>query len=199
MASDLMCTVFEDFNDRREEPPPPAIEDPRYSPAAIEEIRGSAWTEGFLTGRQQAAPPDISLPTAANLLTSLHELGAAASEVVDRAAITVADMLVSTVIAATSESWSTQLLDRVRAVAEQIKPALTVAPEFILRDEQGTEHRFDDISDLSRVLETGGEDVTIKWHRGEALISRTAFLADLRNAIIPSVTAGAHPNIRTST
>jgi hypothetical protein len=29
------------------------------------------------------------------------------------------------------------------------------------------------------------EDVTIKWHRGEATISRTAILEDLRAAIMP--------------
>jgi hypothetical protein len=37
------------------------------------------------------------------------------------------------------------------------------------------------------VLEAGGggQDVTIRWQRGEATISRMALLADLREAIIP--------------
>ena len=99
----------------------------------------------------------------------------------------VADLLVNTVIAVTSDDWSAKLMDRVRLVAERIKPALTVAPEFILRDDRGAIQHFGNISDLSRALEDGtaGEDVTIRWQRGEATISRSALLEDLREAIIP--------------
>ena len=108
-------------------------------------------------------------------------------EAVDAASLAVADLLVNAVIAVTSDDWSARLLDRVRAVADRIKPALTVAPEFVLRDDSGTARCFDDISDLSQALEAGntGEAVTIRWHRGEATISRTAMLEDLRDAIIP--------------
>ena len=34
-------------------------------------------------------------------------------------------------------------------VADRIKPALTVEPEFLLRDDSGTERRFGDIDSLS--------------------------------------------------
>ena len=56
-----------------------------------------------------------------------------------------------------------------------------------LRDDGGTERRFADIDSLSRELDEGvvGEDVTIRWHRGEAMISREALLEDLREAVIP--------------
>jgi hypothetical protein len=56
-----------------------------------------------------------------------------------------------------------------------------------LRDDAGLERRFGDISSLSRALDEGiiGEDVTIKWQRGEATISRETLLEDLREAVIP--------------
>jgi len=123
----------------------------------------------------------------ARLLTSVHDLSGSTSEAVDTAALIVADLLVNTVIAVTSDGWSARLLDRVRMVADRLKPALTVAPEFLLRDESGTVRHFNDITDLSRALDAGatGEDVTIRWQRGEATISRMALLEDLRDAIIP--------------
>jgi hypothetical protein len=64
---------------------------------------------------------------------------------------------------------------------------LTVEPEFLLRDDSGIERRFGDVASLSRALDDGvvGEDVTIKWQRGEATISRTALLEDLREAVLP--------------
>jgi hypothetical protein len=72
-------------------------------------------------------------------------------------------------------------------IADRIKPALVVEPEFVLRDDGGAERRYGDISSLSRALEDGiiGEDVTIRWQRGEASISRKALLEDLREAVIP--------------
>jgi hypothetical protein len=139
-------------------------------------------------GRSRGAGTDDRDPSlTARLVTSLHELDLHTSEAVDAAALAVADLLVNTVIAITSDTWSARLLDRVRAVADRIKPALTVAPAFVLRDADGTVQDFNDISDLSRALEAGGtgEDVTIRWHRGEATISRMALLEDLQEAIIP--------------
>jgi hypothetical protein len=123
----------------------------------------------------------------AKLVTSLHELDSRTADAVDAASLAVADLLVNTVIAVASDEWPRKLLSRVRMVADRIKPALTVEPEFLLRDDSGTERRFGDIASLSRALDDGvvGEDVTIKWQRGEATISRTALLEDLREAVIP--------------
>jgi hypothetical protein len=187
MTTDTMFAVFEDFNEPRDDPPAPPAEEEPLPFGDIGGIREAAWTEGYLTGRQNSGTQDSDQPLTATLLTSVHELGTTTSEAVDAAALTVADLLVSTVITLTSDTWSTRLLDRVRMVADRIKPALTVAPEFILRDDHGTEQHFGDISDLSRVLESGcvGEDVTIRWQHGEAAISRTAFLEDIREAILP--------------
>jgi hypothetical protein len=86
-----------------------------------------------------------------------------------------------------SDDWPVKLLDRVRMIADRIKPALIVEPEFVLRDDGGTERRFGDISTLSRALDEGivGQDVTIRWQRGEATISRESLLEDLREAVIP--------------
>jgi hypothetical protein len=202
MTTDALFAVFADFNDPRDEPsapPPDAVPMPFGD---IGEIREAAWTEGYLTGRQEAGAYDNDQTLTAKLLTSVDDLGGGTVAAVDAAALAVADLLVNTVIAMTSDGWSAGLLDRVRTLAERIKPALTVAPEFIMRDGHGTEQRFDDISGLSRALEIGGgaEDVTIRWQRGEATISRTALLEDLREAIIP-LTAGetnAH-NVRKQT
>jgi hypothetical protein len=187
MATDTMFAVFEDFNDERDEPSPPPPEEASVPFSEIGEIRDTAWTEGYMTGRQECGSQDNVTPLAARLVTSVHDLGATTLQAVDAAALAVADMLVNTVIAVTSEAWSARLLDRVRMVADRIKPALTVAPEFVLRDDDGTEQNFNDIAELSRVLEAGGagQDVTIRWQRGEATISRMALLADLREAIIP--------------
>jgi hypothetical protein len=123
----------------------------------------------------------------AKLLTSLHDLTARTAQEVDAASLAVADLLISTVISVVSDDWPAKLLGRVRMIANRIKPALTVAPEFILTDDGGTERRFADIDSLSRALDEGvvGEDVTIRWQRGEATISRAALLEDLREAAIP--------------
>jgi hypothetical protein len=186
MTTDTVFAVFADFNDRRDEPAPPPPEDESVSSDEVGSIRDAAWTEGYLTGRQECGSRGGDRPLTATLLTSVHELDATTSEAVGDAALAVADLLVNTVIAATSDNWSARLLERVRTVAERVKPALTVAPQFVLRDEHGTEQQFGDISDLSRALEAGGgEDVTIRWHRGEARLSRMALLEDLRDAILP--------------
>jgi hypothetical protein len=194
MATDAILAVFEDFNERRDEPGPLAAEDAPAPVGDIGEIREAAWTEGYLTGRHETGDPGGEPKLTAKLLTSLHELDATTADAVDAAALVVADLLVSTVIAVTSDFWSARLVDRVRMVADRIKPALTVGPEFVLRDDQGTEQHFPDLSDLSRALEAGGggEDVTIRWHRGEATISRMALLEDLREAIIPLSAGRTH-------
>ena len=186
MTADAMGLVFEDFNEPGEEAPAPPVEDVAPPPSDLGEIREEAWTDGYLTARQECGPRADDRPLTAKLLTSLHELDAKASQVVDAAALAVADLLANTVIAVTSDEWSARLLERVRMVADRVKPALTVAPEFMLRDDAGLERRFGDVTELARALEAGGgEDVTIRWQRGEATISRTALLEDLRDAIIP--------------
>jgi hypothetical protein len=187
MTAHAIFAVFEDFNEPREDLAAPVAEDEQPSFGDIGEIRSAAWTEGYMTGRQEAGAHDSDQPLTAKLLTSVHDLGTATAEAVDAAALTVADMLVSTVIALASDAWSAQLLDRVRMVADRIKPALTVAPEFELRDDHGAVQYFADISQLSRALDAGGtgDDVTIRWQRGEATISRMALLEDLREAIVP--------------
>jgi hypothetical protein len=187
MTTDMAFAVFEDFNEPRDDDPAPVVED---VPALVDEsggIREEAWTDGYLTGRQDRDAQTGDQNLTAKLLTSMHELDSTASRAVDDASLVVADLLINTVIAVTSEEWSARLIDRVKTIAGLIKPALTVAPEFVLRDDHGTTQSFGDISALSRALEAGdsGNDVTIRWHRGEATISRTALLEDLRAAVIP--------------
>jgi hypothetical protein len=186
MTTDVMLSVFADFNDYADEPPPP-LEAEAADSAAISQIREEAWTEGYLTGRQEPTGENAEARLASRLLTSLHELDAKAEDAVDAASLAVADLLVNTVIAVASEDWPAKLLGRVRMIAERIKPALSVAPEFVMRDDGGTERRFGDISSLSRAFDDGivGEDVTIRWQRGEAIISRTNLLEDLREAVMP--------------
>jgi hypothetical protein len=192
MTTGAIFAVFEDFNEPRDEPSPPPPEDESFASVEVSKIRETAWTEGYLTGRRESGSHDSDQPLMAKLLTSMHDLAAETSGAVDAASLMVADLLVNAVIAITSDGWAARLLERVRIVADRIKPALTVAPEFVLRDPHGTEQHFGDLSDLSRVLEAGdggGVDVTIRWQRGEATISRMALLEDLRDAIIP-LTAG---------
>jgi hypothetical protein len=187
MTTDTMFAVFADFNDARDEPPPPPMEEPEPAFDAIGQIRSEAWTDGYLAGRQEPAGEAPDSRMTARLVTSLYELDSRTADAVDAASLVVADLLVNTVIAVASDEWPRRLLSRVRMVADRIKPALTVEPEFLLRDDSGTERRFGDIASLSRALDDGvvGEDVTIKWQRGEATISRTALLEDLREAVTP--------------
>jgi hypothetical protein len=186
MTTGVLSAVFADFNDHGNEASPPAVEaEPAHSDE-IGHIREEAWTEGYMSGRQEPAG-DTGGGLTARLLTSLHELDAKAENAVDAASLVVAELLVNTVIAVASEDWAGKLLGRVRMVADRIKPALSVAPEFVMRDDGGTERRFGDISSLSRAFDDGivGEDVTIRWQRGEATISRTNLLEDLRDAVMP--------------
>ncbi len=187
MTTDAIFAVFEDFNEPRDEPHAAPEEDASLLSDGLGEMREEAWTDGYLTGRQERSGHGGDPNLTARLLTAVHELDCNTARAVDEASLAVAGLLVSTVIAVTSEEWSVRLLDRVRAVADRIRPALTIAPEFLLRDDSGTERRFSDISALSEALEGGitGEDVTIRWHRGEATISRMALLEDLRDASVP--------------
>jgi hypothetical protein len=187
MATEMIFSVFEDFNEPSQQPALPEPEAEAATFDLLAECREQAWTEGYLTARREYGGPDADQPLTAKLLTSLHELDGQTSLVVDAASLAVADLLVNTVLAATADNWSARLLERVKTLADRIKPALTVAPEFIVRDQHGATQRFADISELSLALEdnTIREDVTIKWHHGEATISRTAILEDLQAAIIP--------------
>jgi hypothetical protein len=187
MTTDALFAVFANFNDQIDEPSPaPAEEAPPLFDQTIQ-IRQEAWTEGYLAGRQELGNEIADGRLTAKLLTALDDLTARTAQEVDAASLAVADLLISTVISVVSDDWPAKLLSRVRMIADRIKPALTVAPEFILRDDGGTERRFADIDSLSRALDEGvvGEDVTIRWHRGEATISREALLEDLRDAVIP--------------
>lgn len=188
MTTDAMFAVFANFNDFREEPTLPQVDEAlTAADEIIGQIREEAWTDGFLTGRHEPIGKTADAGLSAKLVTSLHELNCRTAEAVNAASLVVAELLVNTVIAVASDDWPRNLLSRVRMVADRIKPALTVEPEFLLRDDSGTERRFGDIASLSRALDDGviGEDVTIKWQRGEATISRTAFLEDLRAAVVP--------------
>jgi len=202
MTTVTALAIFADFNEPPEEPSPPPVVDASPPPGDLGEIREEAWTDGYLTGRQERDAPGSDQTMTAKLLTSVHELDANIAQAVDAAALAVADLLVNTVIAVTADTWSSRLLDRVRAVADRVKPAVSVAPEFVLRDDDGTTRCFGDISELSQALEGGhtGEAVTIRWRRGEATISRTALLEDLRDAIIPlSVGQANEQNARNPT
>jgi hypothetical protein len=201
MTTDVLFAVFADFNDRQE-PPPPTVEEDVPAIDLMAQVREQAWTEGYLTGRQQVAGETGDARLTARLVTSLHELDDKAAGVVDAASLAVADLLINTVIAVAADEWPRKLLSRVQMVADRIKPALAVAPEFVLRDDGGIERRFGDISSLARALDDGivCEDVTIKWQRGEAMISRTAMLEEIREAVLP-LSAGLvnEQNARNST
>jgi hypothetical protein len=187
MTTDALFAVFANFNDPVDEPPAAPVEEALPAVDHTIQIRQEAWTEGYLAGRQEPGNQIADGKLTAKLLTALDDLAARTVQEVDAASLAVADLLISTVISVVSDEWPARLLNRVRMVADRIKPALTVAPEFILRDDGGTERRFADIDSLSRALDEGvvGEDVTIRWHRGEATISREALLEDLREAVIP--------------
>ena len=189
MASKTIIAVFEDFNDRHEAPSVP-LSEPEICESAPG--RDESWTDGYLAGRRGRDPDSDRPDMAATLLTSVFALDEKASAAVAAASLLVAELLVTTIIAAVADAvvadeWPVQLIDRVRAVADRIKPALIVAPEFIVRNEHGDPRCFSDISKLSRALE-GSKDsdhVSIQWQRGEAIISRSDLLEDLRQAIVP--------------
>jgi hypothetical protein len=187
MATDTVLSIFADFNEPKEAPEPGPVEDDPAVPEEPVPYREEAWIDGYLTGQRALAAGRGDRTLAASLLSSLHAMEAKATEAVDTAALTLADLLIKTVIAAASEEWPAKLLGKVRMVADRVRPALAAAPEFILRDDGGTERCFASISDLSQALDDGiiGEDVTIRWQRGEATVSRTALLEDLREAVIP--------------
>lgn len=185
MASKTLIAVFEDFNDRHEAPSVPLAE-----PEICESAPGrdESWTDGYLAGRRGRDPDSDRPGLAATLLTSVFALDEKASAAVAAASLVVAELLVNTVIAAVAaDDWPVRLIDRVRTVADRIKPALIVAPEFIVRNEHGDPRSFSDISQLSRALEDSKDSghISIRWQRGEAIISRSDLLEDLRQAIMP--------------
>jgi hypothetical protein len=187
MASDSTRAVFADFNDHLCEPPTPLVEEKPPAFDDIGHVREEAWTDGYLTGRKEPGSDAGDGKLIAKLLASLDALDVKTAEAVDAASLAVADLLITTVVTIACDDWNAQLRRRVRMIAEHIKPVLAVAPEFVLLDDGGTERRFDDIFGLSRALDSGiaGEDITIRWKRGEATISRQALLRDLREAAIP--------------
>lgn len=179
--------IFVDFNEPVDapQPAPPPLELPPPDPTAA--IRQAAWTEGYLSGHAAARAEPMDAAPLAQLLTALHDLETELTAAVETAALTVAGAVIDTVIAAAHDEWPASLPRRVHALAQRLKPALTVAPEFRLRDPTGAEHRFPDLAALTQALEAGApaEDITIAWHRGQATISRSMLLQDLRHAVVP--------------
>jgi len=106
MTAGTMFAVFADFNDHGDEPAPEPVEAEPSHADEIGHVREQAWTEGYLTGRQEPACGGGDGQLTAKLLTSLYELDAKAGDAVDAASLAVADLLVNTVLAVTSEDWS---------------------------------------------------------------------------------------------
>jgi hypothetical protein len=184
MTIDMPFAVFTDFNEDRETPvSPPTSDEPSIG---INEV-SDAWTEGYIAGRRRLLGVDPPLVGVSRLLTSLNDLDCKTAEAIDFASLLVANLLINTVIALSSDDWARKLPMQVRIVADRIMPHLLVEPEFLLRDGSGSERRFGDIVGLFRALENDnpGEDVSIRWQRGEATINPTALLNDLREATIP--------------
>ena len=183
--------LFADFNDIPEvdwdtRPPPPASE-PSPPTDTTADIRQQAWTEGYLTGRREPAGEDPSAAAIARLLSSLHTLRTESSAMVETASIAIASLVVNAVIAIADEAWSASLPARVQTLMDRIRPALAVAPEFVLREASGVERRFADIGALTLALDGGidCEGVTIQWQHGRASIGRDLLLEDLREAVRP--------------
>lgn len=180
--------IFADFNEPGAMPPPPTCEpESRPSIDPMASLMQEAWTEGYLAGRQEPVAEDPVAHMLARLMTSLHNIGVETDVATETASVAVAGLVVDAVIAVAADEWSATLPGRIRALAERIKPALTVSPEFLLLDTAGTERRFADIATLVQTLSDGvtGQDVTIKWQRGQATTSRSALLEDLRDAVRP--------------
>jgi hypothetical protein len=155
MTTDEMFAVFANFNDQADKPFPAPVEE---APPVVDEtvqIRQEAWTEGYLAGRQELGTETVDGKLTAKLLTALDDLTVKTTDAVDAASLAVADLLINTVISVVSDDWPAKLLGRVRMIADRVKPALTVAPEFVLRDDGGTERRFADIDSLARALDDG--------------------------------------------
>jgi hypothetical protein len=182
-----MFAVFEDFNEIRDEPPPPPSSSIEDMPLLPDDVRSEAWTAGYLTGSAERSAGSSDQKLAAKLLTSIYELNTKVSDAGEAASLAVAELLVNTVIASTSDAWAKRLLERVRQVAVRIRPALTIGVKFLLTDELGDVHCFRDVTEFSRLLEDGGvvKYVSIQWQRGEATMSQVDLLEDIREAIIP--------------
>ena len=183
--------LFADFNDIQEsarEAATPAAEttpDPHAAPAA--DIRRQAWTEGYLTARRAACAEDPTGASMARLLSSLDRLRGEAAAMAESASLGIATLILDAAIAIADDDWSASLPARVRVLMDRIGPALTVAPEFVLRETGGAERRFADIGSLILALDgaIGCEDVTMRWPHGSASIGRDLLLEDLRDAVRP--------------
>ena len=181
MTTDMIFAVFEDFNERWEESANPivALEVP-----PLENSHEEAWTAGFLAGRREYGPDSDVRSQTAKLVTSVFAMHEQIAASVDAAALAVADLLV---VAVAADDWPVRLVDRLRGISDRIKPALTGAPEYLLSDDGGVEHRFADAFGIEQALSSGDscESISIRWQRGEATISRSALVEDLRRAIVP--------------
>jgi flagellar biosynthesis/type III secretory pathway protein FliH len=185
----IAAMLFADFNDipeaDRDTPPPPPVQEPPADPTA--DIRQQAWTEGYLTARRAHIVEDPAAASMARLLSSLDTLRTESAAMAKTASRAIASLILDTAIAVADEAWSASLPGRVQALMDRVRPALTVAPEFVLREASGVERRFADIGALTLALDggIGCEDVTIQWQQGRASIGRDVLLEDLREAVRP--------------
>ncbi len=181
MATEIILTPFENFNDHKQCTVDVIAETEIH---CREKDEANSWTEGYLFGYRNNDTAIAARNMAASLVTLVSAMNERTPAEVEAASLAVADFLL---LAITSEDWPLRMPGRVKLVAEQLKPALGGTPEYILREEAGILHRFDSLSDLLFAVESGvsSDDVSIRWRRGEATISRSRFLADLRQAISP--------------
>jgi hypothetical protein len=181
VTTDMKLTVFEDFNEPRNEPVNLNVAD---DPHPSEDTHGEAWTAGFLAGRQERGSDNGERTLTAQLVTSVFAMHKQASTSISAAAIEVANLFI---VAVAADNWPVQLGNRLHMVAERIKPALTGTPEYLLWDNRGIEHRFAETSEIIEALSADNncERVSIRWKRGEATISRSALVEDIRRAIVP--------------
>ena len=189
MTAVLLFADFNDIPERAGETAAPAPEattelDPPADPTA--DIRRQAWTEGYLTARGTPVE-DPARASMARLLSSLDTLRGEAAAMTKATSRGIAALILDAAIAIADDAWSASLPARIRVLMDRIGPALTVEPEFVLREAGGTERRFADIGALTLALDggIGCEDVTVQWPHGSACIGRDLLLEDLRDAIRP--------------
>ena len=185
--------LFADFNDIRERAGETAAPAPEATPEAdppadpVADIRRQAWTEGYLIARAGTSVEEPTRGSMARLLSSLDTLRGEAAAMTKATSRGIAALILDAAIAIADDAWSASLPARIRVLMDRIGPALTVAPEFVLREAGGTERRFADIGALTLALDggIGCEDVTVQWPHGSASIGRDLLLQDLRDAIRP--------------
>jgi len=181
MPTEIILAPFEDFNDHETEAVDIVMATEIRCPKK-DEI--DSWTEGYLIGRENKNAVINTRNLGATLVTLVSEMNERTPTEIEAASLAVAHFLL---LAIASEDWPLQTLGRVKLIAEQIKPLLDGTSEYILREQTGILHRFDSLSDLFFAVESGvtSDEVSIRWRRGEAIINRSRFLKDLRQAIIP--------------